>query len=540
MIRNLRGEIATVSTLLVVYLATLAPGVTLWDSGEFLAAIHSLGIPHPPGTPLYILIGSVWAMVWAPIVGFAYSINMLSAVCTAVAFALLANLFVRWTGDRIAAYAGAVCAGTMSTVWLNANETEVYALALLAASILLWIGNKTGETGQSRWLLLGAYVTGLAWALHLTALVVLPATLYLAFANRSLRELTRRTPWMIVVVLLGASAVLFMLVRAPHDPWVNQGNPSTLSAFTDVLLRRQYHVAPLWPRQAPVFIQMGNLIEYWDWQIALGLAPDPPPSLARTAMTLLFTVLGVAGCVGHRRIHRHSWRAMWILFATATIGVIAYLNLKAGPSYGAGFISANAPHEARERDYFFALAFVCWGLWAGFGAVNLMRRIGETNVRIRNSVSSRRTSATIHWLPGFGASIALIPIVLNWSAVNRREELPASEARISASRILNSAPRRAIVLARGDNEAYPVWYMQEVERLRRDVTLVVVPLLPARWYRAELERRYALFPHELVVSWKGAGASVASICDAAASQHRDVGNATTRPDGRFPGVCEAR
>lgn len=522
MLRSLRAEFAAAATLLIVYLATLAPGVTLWDSGEFMAAIHSLGVPHPPGTPLYILIGKVWAMILAPFVGFAYSVNMLSAVSTALACALLANLFMGWTGDRLAAYAGAVCAGTMSTVWLSANETEVYGVALLGACVLLWIGNRAGATGQRRWLLLGAYATGLAWVLHLTALVALPAALYLALANRSLRDFLRSTPWMAAMVVIGGSAVLFMLVRAPHDPWVNQGNPSTFSAFADVLLRRQYDVAPLWPRQAPLFIQLGNLIEYWDWQVALGLAPDPPPSPARTTMTLLFTVLGVVGCLRHRRADRRSWRAMSILFVTATVGVVAYLNLKAGPSYGAGYLPANAPHEARERDYFFALAFVCWGLWAGFGAVSLMRRSGTER------------------LPALGALVALLPVFLNWSAVNRRGVPLGSEAHESATRILTSAPRAAIVLARGDNETYPVWYMQEVERLRRDVTVVVVPLLPAKWYRAELERRYTLLPHELVMSWRGVGPTLAAICDRAAAQHRPVANAGAGPNGKFSAVCESR
>jgi len=80
---------------LIIYIATLAPGVTLWDSGEFLASIHSLGIPHPPGTPLYVIVAKVWTMIWAPVVGFAYSVNLLSAVCTALGCAILADLLTR-------------------------------------------------------------------------------------------------------------------------------------------------------------------------------------------------------------------------------------------------------------------------------------------------------------------------------------------------------------------------------------------------------------------------------------------------------------
>ena len=102
---------------------TLAPSVTLWDSGEFLAAIQSLGIPHPPGTPLYVVLGKVWSLAFAPIFGFARSINLLSAVCTAAGCGILSSLFARWTDDGFAATAAGVTAGLMSTVWLSATET---------------------------------------------------------------------------------------------------------------------------------------------------------------------------------------------------------------------------------------------------------------------------------------------------------------------------------------------------------------------------------------------------------------------------------
>jgi len=55
-----RAFVLVATTLGVVYLASLAPSVTLWDAGEFASAIESLGIPHPPGTPLFILVGRAW------------------------------------------------------------------------------------------------------------------------------------------------------------------------------------------------------------------------------------------------------------------------------------------------------------------------------------------------------------------------------------------------------------------------------------------------------------------------------------------------
>src|SRR3979409_2605744 len=110
---------------------TLAPGVTLWDSGEFLAAIRSLGIPHPPGTPLYILIGKVWSMLFASAFGVARSITLLSAFSTALGCGILSSLFAKWTDDGLAGTAAGLTAGLMSTLWMGATETEVYAVAFL-------------------------------------------------------------------------------------------------------------------------------------------------------------------------------------------------------------------------------------------------------------------------------------------------------------------------------------------------------------------------------------------------------------------------
>jgi hypothetical protein len=481
------------ATLLVAYVLTLAPGVTYWDSGEFLAAMKTLGIPHPPGTPLYILIGNVWATLLSPAFGFAYAANLFSAACTATACAVFAFLMQRWSGDRFASFAGALLAGLMSSVWLNANETEVYAPALLVSALLVLAADNARVSSEPKWIVFFAYLCGLGWALQLSALVAVPGGLVLLLA------MWRQRPSVLVgsavVAAIGASAVLFMLVRAAHDPGVNQGNPATWQAFLDVLNRRQYQPVSMLPRQAPLWIQVGNLFEYADWQVALSLEPSPPPSWLRTPFTLAYAALGAVGFAWHRSVHRVSWRAMTTLFVFATLGVVAYLNMKASPSYGHGFLPADAKHEARERDYFFSLAFVCWGLWAGSGAVSMLRRFGR-----RGAIA--------------GVAVAALPFVLNFSAVDRSAAPVASAARDSALRILIPAPRNAVVFAYGDNETYPVWYAQSVEGIRTDVTSVTVPLLGARWYREELMRRYDLIDN---VAWRGADSAVASIC---ANAHR--------------------
>ena len=506
--------------LLFVYMLTLAPGVTLWDSGEFLAAIHSFGIPHPPGTPLYVLIGKVWSMMFASVFGFARAINLLSAVCTALGCGILTSLFAKWTEDGFAGTAAGLTAGLMSTVWLNANETEVYAVALLFGCIILWAADRAGEDSDARWALLAAYLAGLAWSLHLIALLVVPSAILLVFSTgdgyfavpvgrryvdgrREAHSFARLLRGSIIVTIIGMTCVVFMLIRARHDPAINQGNPSTFGSLMNVILRRQYDVPSLWPRQAPFYLQLGNVFEYADWQFAKGLASEAPPSWWRTPITVLYAVLGLFGFLAHRSADRRSWRSLALLFLVSSLGVVIYLNLKAGPTFGEGILPPNALHEARERDYFFFWAFICWGLWAGFGAITLSRRLK----------------------PPLGL-VAMVfpfaPAILNWVAVDRRTDQLEARSRIGEADMLTKVPPSGILLALGDNDTYPLWYLQQVEGTRKDVTVITVPLLAAEWYRAELARRYKLLDSATVARWVGSDSTLASLVRRSYDQGRPV------------------
>lgn len=540
-----RVGIAAGAALLVLYLASLAPDVTFWDAGEFIAAARTLGIPHPPGTPLFVLLTHVWArLLW--FLPTPLATNSFSALCTAAAGGLTAAWLARATTDRWAGAAGAMCAGCMSSVWLNATETEVYAASLALSVVALWCGDRAGHAGDSRvrgrWRILLGYLIVLAIPLHMSALVAMPAAAFLASrradgvfewasavallgmivgaaglglmspvlgvvglalvaaspaapaaagamdrrlrgasreggapgasTNESAGQVAARAFAIVFAGAIAATALLFLLLRARLDPPINQGNPSDWHALTDVVARRQYPASPMWPRNAPFWLQLGNLFEWADWQSALALAPGVIPTVWRIAATVVFVVLGVEGCLAHRRRDTRSWWTLAILTVCGSLGVVVYLNLHLGPSFGYGFVPADAVREARERDYFFVLGFWGWGVWAGVGATTLVRARG--------------------WRPVLGLIVAASPALLNWSAVERRRQPEASLPHVVADALLGDTPPHGVLFVAGDNDSYPLWEAQRVRGLRRDVTVVTLPLLPAAWYQQELARRARL------------------------------------------------
>jgi hypothetical protein len=512
---------AATALLGALYAATAAPDLTWWDAPELTAAAQTLGIPHPPGTPLWVLLARVAALVAAPL-GPVRSVTLLSVLAGAAAGGVGAALLARWIPPTRALVA-AVSAGAMAAAWQNATEVEVYAVALLHALLLLLVGAVAGGAPAPqarRWRALLAYLAGIAMPLHLSALVALPAALVLAWPTAR-RGAGRpwRIPWgeggvLLALLLLGGSAVLVLPLRAAQHPVLNAGDPASWEALVAVLTRAQYQVAGLWPRQAPLWLQVGNLLQWADWQVAWGWWPWPTPAWSRTPVTLAWALAAGWGlralARGRCRGSRRGAAALGTVLACGSLGVVLWLNLKAGPTFGVGVLPEGAAHEARERDYFFVLGFWCWGALAAVGMVeavgNVVSRLGH---RLARAVGY-----------GVACGCALLPVWANASAMDRGREPVASWPRMAGVALLDAVPDHGVLLAAGDHDAFPLWYLQQVEGRRPDVAVVTLSLLPARWYRAALHRQ-RLLPAGLVAS-ASPSAAVAAVAAQAAGRQRPV------------------
>ena len=212
----------------VGYLISLAPSVTFWDAGEFIAASKTLGIPHPPGTPLFVMIAHLWGAL-LPFGEYAWRLNLLSATLSAAAagcFFLVAHETLvsgATSGEshgnllRIGgACAAVLIAGFSFTTWQNSNETEVYAVAIFTIAAICWLALRwraqRGTVGAGRTLLLILYLAGLSIGNHLLALLAGPAVI--TFICMTLRaapspdQKTRAVEWAQLAVVAGTWALL--------------------------------------------------------------------------------------------------------------------------------------------------------------------------------------------------------------------------------------------------------------------------------------------------------------------------------------------
>ncbi|MCP4686218.1 MAG: DUF2723 domain-containing protein [bacterium] len=177
----------------IVYALTVQPTFSFWDCGEFIACAYIQGIPHPPGFPLYVMLGRVIALI--PFVeDISHRINYLSVISSAVTAMfsyLLAVKIIRYffPGEeenplnRLIAYVGGLTGGFFvafsATNWANSVEAEVYGLALGLSVAIVWLTIKffenRGTTKAATYLVLAMYLAVLGIGIHMTVYLVVPA-----------------------------------------------------------------------------------------------------------------------------------------------------------------------------------------------------------------------------------------------------------------------------------------------------------------------------------------------------------------------------
>jgi hypothetical protein len=198
----------------------------------------------------------------------------------------------------------------------------------------------------------------------------------------------------------------------------------------------------------------------------------PAGRTPRLLFTFLFVLLGVTGLSELKRRDTGSFALFGTLWLATGLGLVAYMNFKPGFSLFWDQYRSIDQHEVRERDYFFIASFQAWGAFAGLGLAVLARRLGAP--------AKRQALAVL--------ALALVPLTLNWRAAGRRHGPDAYVARDFAYNLLQSVGPYGILFTYGDNDTFPVWYLQEVEGVRQDVALVNLSLANTDWYLDQARR----------------------------------------------------
>ena len=471
---------------LLLYIRTLAPTVTLVDSGELIVAAQGVGVAHPPGFPLWVMLAHLASLV--PFGTVALRINFSSALFAALASAMLtlvvAELMItasylsrskqkrtqrrRENGDssfgQLLIFAPAFGAGLLMafsrTLWSYATITEVYTLntlLILTVFFLLirWrrcIVADQGNAGAAlaahdSWLYAAAFVFGLALGVHhVTVGLTLPALAVIVFRTQGLRFFTGRRLVYAALISIGALVAVYAYLpfAASRSPVINWGNPRSLQEIWWHITGRQYRVFLSFSpsTMGTQFLEFCRLLLR---EFGPGWMPLP----------LLLAFIGLASA------YKRDRTTFWFLL------LIVIANLAYDLSY----------QIAEDKDAYSLPTFIAMAIGAGFGICWLIQITVSKSTR-----SIRYWAAVIAILLTSATAFAA-----NWPFNNRRHYFIANDY---VENLLSTIEPNGLLLTQDWQVASPMFYAQEVERRRPDVKVVDINLLRRSWYFYYLRHAY--------------------------------------------------
>ena len=443
-----------------VYAVTLSPTVT-WrnhgeDSGDLLVASATLGIPHPTGYPLYVVLGRVASLV--PIGSVAYRVNLVSALAGAASVYFLARwileLAPRAFGPSAAVF-GAVLGSLLYAfsrgAWSQSVLAEVYTLNVAILGASLWSLARADRTGNLRWLYLSAYLVGLGLANHLLILAAVPALLVSAGRRVAARKIGfTGIVLLLLLVLWGATLDLYLPVRASRGPEFSWGVPNTAERLWWVLSGAQY-ARNFFERSLPEAISH-FVPGRWPADFGWGL------------LLLGAGVLGAAAFAIRRRRagegEEEGGRIEPLL--PGAVALLASVTL----------LSAYSIED--DVGYWMPVAYTACAL-AGAGLCFLWSVTGS---RAARSALAVMAAAFVAW----GAA-------RSWREVDASTDLVPY---LYARRSLEAVEPNALIVSEYDGRTFALWFYKATEFRKSHPDLVVAYkyLLVWEWYRLHIAKRY--------------------------------------------------
>jgi hypothetical protein len=427
-----------------VYLITLAPEVTFWDSGELIFGAVTLGIPHPPGYPMFSMLGRAFSLL--PFGSAAYRINLMSAFFAAstvyLLYRVVRDIGAGSTGASLIAASASLGFAFYRFFWAEAVVAEVYTIntfLIIAAANLLFRYDRDKDVAS---LHASSFLLGLALANHQSVMFILPVYLvYFLFSGQNYRK-----PEVIAVslslFLLAFSVVIYLPVRdvAGHLA-LDIGDPRFLHDFVWVMKWDTYY--------ALVKAVAGNLSRHF---------------------TLAWLAAGVFAAAVCFFVVRHFRKDGFMLFMvfSALFSYAAIMALTFG---------AEGIEKMGLKGKFFIPAVLL--------AVPVLARIFIRAWDARPKSGAARAVVT-------AVLVLMLAAIPAWGLASNYKEVDNSRnffAYDFATNTLKSVRQDAALFAWGDNGVFPVWYLQGFERFRDDVLFVHTELLTYEWYMSDIQKR---------------------------------------------------
>jgi len=411
----------------IVYLMTIAPSITSEDSGELIAAAHSLGIPHPPGYPLWTSIAKLFSLI--PLGSISFRCNLLSVLCAALAMPVIYKILFRLTKHRAISISCILLFAFSPMMWSQALITEVYSLHVLLYSIMLdrflmWMDKQKKED-----FILFGFFLGLSLSNHHLSLSIVPsAALIILLVQPGILKKKEIMLPTLMFFFLGIGLYMYLPIRSMKNPAMDWGNPENLKNFFDHISRKQYGLS-----------KTSNSL-------------DPAALKARIEFVLLWLKeqfpipLLLMGCIG-------VYFAFLKKRSTCVFLVVSYLM---GSFVLALILNFNIEYlQLMDVSVFFLTSYIPFILFIGMGFSGIYEHF-QTNQYVQKFKNV------------FFILLPLCFLLPNFSRSNMSGNYFALDY---AASILRETERGGILFSSGDNHLFPLYYAQIVENRRLDVTV---------------------------------------------------------------------
>jgi tetratricopeptide (TPR) repeat protein len=527
----------------VAYLKTMAPTASFWDCGEFIACSYILGIAHPPGTPLFILIGRIFSLI--PFYGeIAARINFISVLSSALSvwlgFLLIVKLIGYWEkaqpspwirlGKYVGGVSGSLLMAFSTTFWSNAVEAEVYGASMFLMLLILYLGlvwmDQRKTPRATKLLILIAYLGFLSLGIHMTTFIIMPAVFLLVVLVDRERLLDWRfwitglvlmlvmhsvepflvamATWFVISLLLMSvsankkawglafsiitvaamaySVQLFIPIRSALEPAIDENNPSDWESFKGFLERKQYGQESMITR---MFYRRGTWASQFGTKERMGFWGFFRGQYMNKALWFIPIFFGFFGIWEQIRRRKREGVVLLFLLLACTIGLVLYMNFADGTKPDK--LTGELIHiEVRDRDYFFTPGFMFFALIMGLGIAALLESVGVWLEKVRKSLARPVVGA----LSLLMLLMPVMPAYRGFNSHNNRSNnyLPYDYA----YNLLNSCDKDAVIFTNGDNDTFPLWFLQNVEKIRQDVRVVNLSLINTKWYIKQMKHQWGV------------------------------------------------